>query len=106
MHLLQVDGDDERCPHHDQPLEVLGDQREVADPVSKQTGREQRFPAGAFQPADVGVEPEQERDADHHEGNEQCVVDAGLQDPEHDEEHPDRRQDGAHQVEVTGRIGG
>ena len=63
---------------------------------------EQRFPPDAFQPADVGVEPEQERDADHDEGNEQRVVDAGLQDAEHDEEHPDRGQDGAHQVEADG----
>ena len=35
VHLLQVDGDDERRPHHDQPLQVLRDHREVADPVSE-----------------------------------------------------------------------
>ena len=53
VHLLQVDGDDERGAHHDQPLEVLRHQREVADPVSEQAGGEQRFPARAFEPADV-----------------------------------------------------
>jgi len=43
-----------------------------------------------FDPADVGVEAEQQRDADRHEYPTQRVVDAGLEDARHDEEHPHR----------------
>ena len=49
--------------------------------------------------ADVHEEPEQERAADRHQHQHEQHVAVGEEDPEDDEEHPDRRQDRANHVE-------
>jgi hypothetical protein len=45
---LEEDRDDERDPHQQQPLDVLGDQPEVRGTVAKQAGGQQRFFARSF----------------------------------------------------------
>ena len=104
--LLEEDGDDERDPHQQQPLDVLGDQAEVGRAVPEQPEREQRLPArrarargcrGRTRPGSAAPTARNTAISD------EFVV--GLQDAEHDEEHADRRQDRSDHVERARRVG-
>ena len=106
-HRLQEDGDHERGAHQHQPLDVLRDEGEVAGPVLEEPGREQRLLSGALPGADVEEERQQE-DAlrSPRKIAKRTLLRSGLQDPEHDEEHADGREDRPDCVEGTRRIGG
>ena len=91
--------------HEQQPLDVLRDQPEVRGAVPEQAGGQQRLLARALASADVEEEPDQERGSGGQQHRHQHGVVVGLQDPEHHEEHADRRQDRAERVEGTRRVG-
>ena len=65
---------------------------------------QQRFLARSLASADVEEEPDQEGGSGRQQHRHQRGVVVGLQDPEHDEEHADRRQDRSDRVEGTRRV--
>ena len=66
---------------------------------------QQRLLARSLPSADVEEEAGQERDSDRQEQDQQRGVGVGLKDPEHHEEHADRRQERSHRVERALGIG-
>ena len=73
--------------------------------VLEQEQGQQRFLACPLASAGVEEEPDQERGSGRQQHRHQQRVAVGLEDPEHDEEHADRRQDGSEPIEGTGRVG-
>ena len=67
-------------------------------------GGQQRLLARSLAGADVEEEPEQERGAEREEDDQQRVVVAGLQDPDDQERHAGRGQDGSDAVEWACRV--
>ena len=102
---MQEDRDDERHPHEQKPLHVLRDQGEVASAVPEQPRREERLLSSSLPHADVEEEADQEPKSESEEHHEQHVVGTGLQDPEYNEEHADRRQKRPNGVEGPCRVG-
>ena len=103
--LLEEDGDGKRDAHEQQPLDVLGDEPEVRRVVLEQERGQQGFLAGSLASARVEKEPDEKRGSGRQQRRHQREVAVGLQNPEHDEEHADRRQDRSEPVERTGRVG-
>ena len=68
-------------------------------------GGQQRFLARSLASAGVEEEPDQEGGSGGQQHCHQREVAVGLEDPEHDEEHADRRQDRSERVERAGRVG-
>ena len=101
---LEEDGDDERRPHQQQPLDVLSDKPEVRRAVLEQSRGQQRFLARSLASADVQEEPDEEGGAGRQQHRHQREVAVGLEDPEDHEEHADRRQDRSERVEGTRRV--
>ena len=85
-------------------MDVLRDQSEVRGPVLEEPRGQQRFLARSLATADVEEEPEQERDSGGHQRCHEQPVAVGLEDPEHEEEHADRRQERAERIERTRRV--
>ena len=81
--------------------DVLCDEGQIGDAVPEQPRREERLLSRPLLCADVEEEADQERDSDAQNTREEHVVGAGLQDPEDQEEHADRRQDRADGVEAA-----
>jgi hypothetical protein len=94
---LQVDGDDERRAHENEPLRVLRDKAEIGRAVLEQSGGEQRFLTGSLSRADVERERGEEGGSDREEHRHEQDVAVGLQDPQDDEEHADSRQNRPHE---------
>ena len=103
---LEEDRHGERHAHQQQPLEVLSDQAEVRRAVLEQGRGQQRLLPGSLASADEHEEGGQERGPEREEDDQQRVVDSGLQDPDHQAEHPDRGQDRSDRVERTVGSGG
>ena len=67
--------------------------------------REKRLLSRSLPRANVEEEPDQERNSEHEEHGQEHVVGPRLEDPEHHEEHADRREDRPDSVEGSRRIG-
>ena len=73
--------------------------------VLEQARGQQRFLACSLASAGVEEERDQEGGSGRQQHDHQRGVAVGLENPEHDEEHADRRQDRSERVEGTGRVG-
>src|SRR6185437_8114490 len=99
--LLEVHGDDERCAEQQEPLDVLRHKRKVARSVPEEPRRKQRLLTGPLLATDEEEEREQEHRSEREERHRQRVPRAELKNPYYDEEHADRREDGADGIERT-----